>query len=264
MFLLEMGDLYQRKFGTIPTYAKMFEIKLNFPSVMSYDTEEEGKSDTIGWVSYNWNSGAYIVNTRKPSRKVISFTGDDYFNLRFWSGNGSNNFAVDGTAPAGNTMKDFVLFFHLKPIYPSPDRRLFESLPINYTLRSRNLLRGTRTEFTIYIEKPNVPTNKFILDFQGCHISRNTQSDTTICFEIHLNLPSMSCIDGIITHSDCVAFNCLTGGDILYHTKEAFQKVINLNSSGVFNVLISDIDNKTYVPNNNSATLCFSLIPVYD
>jgi hypothetical protein len=266
MFLLEMGDLYIRKFANTSTYARLFEIKLNFPSVMSYDSEEKGKSDTIGWASFNIQTGAYQVMERKPSQKVISFIGDDVFNLRFWSGNGSNIFQTDGTGASGNVMKDFTCFFHLKPIYPSPERRYFEGLPINYTLRSRNRIMGTnRTKFDIYIEKPNVSTNKFILDFQSLHISRYGQDATTASFEVHLNLPSMSCIDGNLTNSDTVSFSVYYLGEIMFYTTEkTHKKVITLNSSGIYSVLISEIDNLTYVPNNNSATLVFSLIPVYD
>ena len=51
---------------------------------------------------------------------------------------------------------------------------------------------------------------------------------------------------------------------MFYTTEKTHKKVITLNSSGIYSVLISEIDNLTYVPNNNSATLVFSLIPVYD
>lgn len=151
--------------------------------------------------------------------------------------------------------------------------------PILITLRSKNKIESTSANntYTMFIPKPNVQTNKFILKFNGLQmdaLSSLTQNARTI--DVRINFPSESWDSLTNGPSNSIGYANLINGDAttgnvsLFKTFISFlqiEKVVYVNG-GNYTVELRNMSNALITDNATSQLpdhiISLSLIPIYE
>ena len=153
-----------------------------------------------------------------------------------------------------------------------------ERLPISYIIRSTNKLESSTdtNKYTVFIQKPQLETNKFLLTFGGIFMRKLTATLPTTSgaqrhIEIRVNLPTYFSFDSSTRgNSNVIGFATYRGDEVIFTSISPlpYQKLIYLESSAIFEVQICN-DTGTLFQDSASNVIpnhvnYFTLTPIYD